>query len=56
MKLIKERLLTMKELINFFWEQKLWWLIPVVILLLALSLMLILAHSLPLAPFLYAII
>ena len=43
------------ELIRFLWKQKLWWLIPALVILLALGLLLIFAQSTPLAPFIYTL-
>jgi hypothetical protein len=43
------------ELLGFLWEQKLWWLIPALVVLLALGLLLVFAQSTPLAPFIYTL-
>lgn len=43
------------ELFRFFWKQKLWWLIPAVVVLLAFGLLLVFAQSTPLAPFVYTL-
>jgi hypothetical protein len=43
------------ELFGFLWQQKLWWLIPMVGILLILGVMLIFAQSSPLAPFVYTL-
>ncbi len=43
------------ELLRFLWAVKLWWLIPMVVVLLATSVMLVLAYSTALAPFIYAV-
>jgi len=43
------------ELLGFFWAVRLWWLIPMVLVLLASSVMLILAYSSAIAPFIYAL-
>lgn len=43
------------ELVRFLWKQKLWWLIPALVVLLALGLLLIFAQSTPLAPFIYTL-
>jgi Family of unknown function (DUF5989) len=37
------------------WERKLWWLIPMVTLLLALGLILVFAQSSAIAPFIYTL-
>ena len=44
-----------RELFGFLWKQKLWWLIPALMVLLALGLLLIFAQSTPLAPFIYTL-
>jgi len=44
-----------KELLGFMWKEKLWWMIPFVILLLIVGLLLIFTQSSPIAPFLYTI-
>lgn len=43
----------MSELITFFWERRLWWMIPMVVVLLAFGLLIIFTQSSALAPFLY---
>ncbi len=52
---VRARLLIASELVSFFWAVRLWWLIPMVLVLLASSVMLILAYSSALAPFIYAV-
>lgn len=49
------RFAIVKELSQFMWKEKLWWLIPFVMLLLIVGLLLIFAQSSPIAPFLYTI-
>ena len=41
------------ELMQFLWKQKLWWLIPAIVVFLVFGLLLISAQSTPLAPFIY---
>jgi len=43
------------ELFGFLWKQKLWWLIPAVVVLLIFGLLLLFAQSTPLAPFIYTL-
>ena len=43
------------ELFGFLWKQKLWWMIPMLIVLLLFGLLLIFAQSTPLAPFIYTL-
>jgi uncharacterized protein DUF5989 len=52
---VRARLLVAGELIGFLWVVRLWWLIPMVLVLLATSVMLILAYSSAIAPFIYAV-
>ncbi len=50
---ISNRLATIKELLQFFWSNKLWWMIPFVVTLILIAGLLIFAQSSPVAPFLY---
>ena len=43
------------ELLGFLWMQRLWWMIPVLAVLLVFGLLLIFAQSTPLAPFVYTL-
>ena len=43
------------ELSSFFWRQKMWWLTPMVVTLLAFGLLMIFAQSTALAPFIYTL-
>ena len=43
------------ELIGFLWKQKLWWFVPILVVLLLFGLLLIFAQSTPLAPFIYTL-
>ena len=43
------------ELMQFLWKQKLWWLIPAIVVFLVFGLLLISAQSTPLAPFIYTL-
>jgi hypothetical protein len=52
---VRARLLIATELVSFFWAVRLWWLIPMVLILLASSVMLILAYSSSIAPFIYVL-
>ena len=44
-----------QELCRFLWQQRLWWLIPMVVVLLLFGVLLLLAHTSPVAPFFYAL-
>ena len=50
---LKARFSIMSELITFLWVRRLWWMIPMVVVLLAFGLMIIFTQSSALAPFLY---
>ena len=43
------------ELFQFLWSQRLWWLIPMVVVLILFGLLLLFAQSSPLAPFIYTL-
>jgi hypothetical protein len=45
----------MGELIAFLWERKLWWLMPMVSMLLLLGGLLLFAQSSAIAPFIYTL-
>ena len=47
------KLSTIKELCQFMWLRKKWWLFPVVVLLILLMALIILSQSSSLAPFIY---
>ncbi len=49
------RLGIMGELLNFMWQRKTWWLMPMVIALLALGALLIFAQGSAIAPFIYTL-
>lgn len=50
-----DRLGVAGELLAFLWERKLWWMIPMVVVLLAFGFLLILAQSSAIAPFIYTL-
>jgi Family of unknown function (DUF5989) len=43
------------ELLRFFWERKLWWLTPMILLLLVFGFLIIFAQSSAIAPFIYTL-
>jgi hypothetical protein len=45
----------MGELLAFLWERKLWWMMPMVSLLLLLGILLFFAQSSAIAPFIYTL-
>jgi len=52
---VKRKGRIVQELFQFLWEQKLWWMIPMVALLVLFGALLIFAASSPLAPFIYTL-
>jgi hypothetical protein len=58
MQIFKElisRLGIMGELLTFLWKRKLWWLIPMVLVLLLFGVLLIFAQTSSIAPFIYTL-
>ena len=51
----KIRLGIVAELFAFLWQRKLWWLIPMIALLVVLGVLFVLAQGSPLAPFVYTL-
>ena len=49
------RLSVIRELVGFLWQQRLWWLIPMVAVLLVFGLLMLFAQSSPIAPFVYTL-
>jgi uncharacterized membrane protein len=43
------------ELLQFFWERKLWWLMPMLIVLILFGFLIIFAQSSAIAPFIYTL-
>lgn len=43
------------ELLSFLWERKLWWLIPMIFVLLVFGLVLIFASASGIGPFIYSL-
>lgn len=54
-KQLSSRMGIMRELFTFLWKQRLWWLIPMIAVLLLFGLLLLFAQSSPLAPFVYTL-
>jgi hypothetical protein len=52
---ITSRLGVMGELLSFLWKRKLWWLIPMISMLLLLAMLLIFAQASSIAPFIYTL-
>ncbi len=46
---------TLKELLLYLWENRLWWIIPFVVVLVLVGTLIIVAETSPVAPFMYAL-
>lgn len=55
MRILLARFSIAGELLTFLWRAKLWWMVPVVAILLLLGGLIILAHSSAIAPFIYTL-
>ena len=58
MKFVKNfvsRLTIAGELFQFLWERKLWWLFPMVFILLAFGILLVMTQGSAVAPFIYTL-
>ena len=53
--LLTTRLGIAAELLEFFWERKLWWMLPMIVALLMLGGIMIFAQSSAIAPFIYTL-
>lgn len=49
------RLGTTGELLQFLWERKLWWLYPMILMLLLFGLLMVFAQTSPIAPLIYTL-
>jgi hypothetical protein len=45
----------MGELLEFFWARKLWWMIPMVLMLLLFGLLIVFTQGTAVAPFVYTL-
>ena len=52
---MKGRLGILGELIQFLWQRKLWWMIPMIVILVLFGVLIVLAGSSPVAPFIYTL-
>lgn len=50
-----ERVRILGELVGFLWERKLWWMIPMVLVLMGFGVLLIFAQNSALGPFIYTL-
>lgn len=53
--MIKSILGIVRELLGFFWKNKMWWLIPFILVLLAFGILFMIASTTGLGPFIYAL-
>ena len=52
---VRARFGVVGELLSFLWQRKLWWLIPMVAVLLVFGLLLVFAQASGIAPFIYTL-
>jgi len=45
----------LREFWRYFWERKLWWLVPMLLVLLGLGLLIVFAQSSTVVPFIYVL-
>lgn len=49
------RVETLGELVSYLWQRKLWWLLPMVLVVVFVGVLLVFAQGSPLAPFVYTL-
>lgn len=52
---VSDRIGILTEFVEFLWERKLWWMIPMVVVLVLFGTLLVLAQSSAIAPFIYTL-
>lgn len=55
LKRARERFDIAGEIFTFFWQRKLWWMMPMVFVILAVGMLLVLAQGSAIAPFIYTL-
>ena len=45
----------MGELLEFFWQRKLWWMLPMILMLLLFGLLIVFTQGTAVAPFIYTL-
>jgi hypothetical protein len=55
MRTLRARLSIVGELMSFLWKAKLWWMIPLVLILLLFGGLILLAQTSAIAPFIYTL-
>jgi len=54
-KVFSGALTMLREFLKFFWEKKLWWMVPMFIVILGLGLLIVFAQSSSVVPFIYVL-
>lgn len=54
-KKVSSRMSVINELFGFLWQRKLWWLIPMVMVLVVFGMLLVFAQASGIAPFIYTL-
>lgn len=52
---LKMKLGIFGEFLQFLWKERLWWMIPMILVLLVFGLLIVFAQSSPIAPFIYTL-
>lgn len=52
---LSSRLGVLAELLSFFWKRKLWWMIPMLLVLATVLILLVFAQGSAIAPFIYTL-
>ncbi|HUD19972.1 MAG TPA: DUF5989 family protein [Patescibacteria group bacterium] len=52
---VASRSATLKELFAFLWENRLWWIIPFVVVVVLFGILIVLAQTSPVSPFIYTL-
>ncbi len=52
---LSDRMGVAGDLLSFFWQRKLWWLMPMLLLLLGFAILIGLAQTSAIAPFIYTL-
>ena len=54
-KRVRAKLGIMGELLEFFWQRKLWWMLPMILMLLLFGLLIVFTQGTAVAPFIYTL-
>jgi hypothetical protein len=52
---ILSRFRVVREVFSFLWKRKLWWLMPMILILVALGLLMVFGQATGIGPFIYAL-